>query len=163
ASSLSSNHDSPVAEAGDMGSAAGPLMPVLLIAALFEKRVFLDKGVWHVVQTAEDLTLDQARLQAAQERYIADRNAAQAELCTLLASKDYPDWQRLERVETLAQRSGFDDLGRANLLRDAGAVDAAIEGYKQVLSSKPSPPCSSTFAVFRSPEPDSLEAHHESD
>lgn len=145
ASSFSRNRESPVAEAVGMGSAAGPALPVLVVASLFQKKVLLDKdawgGIWEVVQTADNVALDPAKQKAAQEQYIANRKAAQAELCELLASPDSPspNWE-------LARRSGLGDTHKADLLRAAGNLDGAIEVYLQLLAFGQDLPCSDKYS-----------------
>jgi tetratricopeptide (TPR) repeat protein len=148
-SSFSINRESPVTEAAGMGSAAGPILPALVIAGLFQKKVLLDPdawgGVWGVVQTAQDVALDPGRQKAAQEQYIANRRAAQAQLCELLASPDSSNW---ERIGPLARRSGLADSNKAALLRTAGDLDAAIQVYQELLASKQDLPCSDKYAVI---------------
>jgi hypothetical protein len=94
-SSFSSNRSGGIEEAVGWGSVAPPILPAFVIASLFEKKVLLDKdawgGGWGVVQTAENVPLDPAKQRAAQEQYIANRKAAQAELCELWASPDFPN------------------------------------------------------------------------
>ena len=73
------------------------VVPVLAVVTLFEKKVVLDKdagcgwfgwlgdcGVWVVAHVAEDVALDPGKQKVALEQYIANRKAAQAELCQLL-------------------------------------------------------------------------------
>jgi tetratricopeptide (TPR) repeat protein len=147
-SSVSSNRESPVAEAAGMGSAAGPILPALVIASLFEKKVFLDRdawgGVWEVVQTAENVAIDPDKQNAAQEQCIANRKAAQAELCRLLASPDSLNW---ERIGSLARKVGLADSNKAALLRRAGDLDGAIEVYQEILGSKQDLACSDKYLL----------------
>ena len=112
------------------------VMPVLVVMALFEEKVVLDKdagcgwfgwlgdcGVWVVAHVAEDVALDPGKQKVAQEQYVANQRAADAELCR---------------------------LGKADLLRRAGDLDGAIEVYQQLLASNPDLPCSDKY-----PEPSS--------
>jgi tetratricopeptide (TPR) repeat protein len=152
-SSFSSNRESPVGEAAGMGSAAGPILPALVIASLFEKKVLLDKdawgGVWEVVQTADNVAIDPEKQKAALEQYIANRKVAQAELCRLLASPDSLNW---ERIGSLARRSGLADSNKAALLRRAGDLDGAIEVYQELLASNQDLACSDKYLLpFRAP------------
>jgi tetratricopeptide (TPR) repeat protein len=158
--SFSSNRESPAAEAAGMGSAAGPILPALLITSLFQKRVLLDKdawgGIWGEVQTAENVALDPAKQKAAQEQYIANRQAARAKLCELLASPDSPNWDRIggwEAIFSLVRRSGLDDSRKADLLRSAGDLDGAIDAYQKLLASKPDLPCSDKYPELSSGAP----------
>ena len=145
-SSFSSNRESPIAEAAGMSSAAGPILPAFVIASVFEKKMLLDKdawgGVWEVVQTAENVALDSAKQEGAQEQIAASRKAARAKLCELLASPDSLNWESIERVNSLARRSGLGDSRKADLLRNAGDLDGAIEVYQQLLASGQDHPCS---------------------
>lgn len=154
-SSFSSNGESPVAEAVGMGSAAGPALPVLVVASLFQKRVLLDAdgwgGVWEVVRTADSVALDPAKQKAAQEQYIANQTAAEAEFCELLAkgnqdSRDR-DWALLLRI---AKVSGLFGLSKADILRRAGDLDGAIGEYQRVLASAQDLPCSAKYPEFYS-------------
>lgn len=141
-SSFSSNQSGGVGDAISWGAEAPPIIPALAIASLFEKKVLLDKdawgGVWGVAQTAEDVALDPAKQKPAQQQYVANRRAAQAELCELLASPDSPNW---ERIASLAGRSWVGDSNKAAILRTAGDLDAAIEAYQQLLASTEDLPC----------------------
>lgn len=147
--SLSSNRESPTGEAAGMGSAAGPILPALMIASLFQKKVLLDKdawgGVWAVVQTADSVALDRTKQKAAQEQYIANQKAAREELCRLFAlPPDSPDWERIggwEGIRLLARRSGLVDSKKAAFLRKVGDLDGAIEVYLQLLAPSPALPC----------------------
>jgi tetratricopeptide (TPR) repeat protein len=116
---------------------------------LFEKKVLLDKdawgGVWEVVQTAENVALDRAKQEAAREQYTANRKAAQAEICELLASSDS---RNLERINSLARRSGLVDANKAALLRRAGDLDGAIEVYQQLLAPAQDFPCSDKYLAL---------------
>jgi len=153
--SFSSNRESPVADAAGMGSAAGPILPALVIAGLFEKKVFLDPdawgGVWGVVHTAENVALDPVKQKAAQEQIAASRNAARTELCGLLASPDSLNWENIERMNALAHRSGLGDLHKADLLHRAGDLDGAIEVYRQVLASGQDLSCSDKYSKIVPP------------
>jgi tetratricopeptide (TPR) repeat protein len=156
-SSFSSNRDSPVAEAAGMAPAVGPLLPVFLIAGSFQKTVLLDPdawgGVWGVVQTAENVSLDSAKLKAAQEQIAANRKAAQVELCRLLVSRDSSNLESMERVNSLARRSWLSDSRKADLLRAAGDLDGAIEVYQQLLASGQDLPCSDKYPELSSGAP----------
>jgi len=150
-SSFSSNRESPVAEAAGMGSAAGPLLPALVIAGLFQKKVLLDAdawgGVWEAVRTAEPVALDPAKLKAAQERIAASRKVAQEELCGLLGSRDFSSWDNSERMASLAHRSGLGEPREAELLRRAGELDGAMEVYQKLLApGQQYPPCSDKYS-----------------
>jgi tetratricopeptide (TPR) repeat protein len=137
--SLSTNQSGGMADVVGWGAEAGPLLPVLVIMSLFEKKVVLNQGDYGVVDVAEDVALDPTKQKAAQEQYKADRKAAEAELCELLAS---PDPKNPERVNALARRIGLDNSRKAELLHRAGDLDAAIEVYQQLLTSKLELPCS---------------------
>jgi tetratricopeptide (TPR) repeat protein len=150
-SSFSSNGSGGIEDAVGWGSMAPPIIPGLVIASLFEKKVLLDKdawgGVWGVVQTADSVALDPAKQKAAQEQYIATRKAAQAELCELLALPNSPNW---ERVGSLARRSGLGDSNKAALLRKAGDLDGAIEEYHLLLASRQDLPCLDKYSELSS-------------
>jgi tetratricopeptide (TPR) repeat protein len=139
-----------VADAVSWGAEAWPILPVFAVMSLFEKKVLLPQGRWEVVQSTEDVALDPAKQKAAQEHYIADRKAAQAELCNLLES---PDSLNLERIGSLAPRSGLADWNKAELLRKAGDLDGAIEVYQQLLASKQDLPCWDKYAELSSGVP----------
>jgi tetratricopeptide (TPR) repeat protein len=161
-SSFSSNGSGGIEDAVGWGSEAPLILPALVIASLFEKKVVLDKdrgGGWGVVQTAENVALNPAKQRAAQEQYIANRKLAQAELCEMLASSDSLNW---ERAGSLARRSGLGDSNKAALLRKAGDLDGAIEEYHLLLASRQDLPClnkypelssdASLFVAFAVPE-----------
>jgi tetratricopeptide (TPR) repeat protein len=142
-SSFSSNQSGGIGNAISWGAEAPPIIPALVIASLFEKKILLDKdawgGVWGVVQTAENVALDPAKQKAAQEQYVANRKAARAELCELLASPDSSNW---ERIGSLARRSWPGDSNKAAILRRAGDLNGAIDVYQQLLGSTQDLPCS---------------------
>jgi tetratricopeptide (TPR) repeat protein len=145
-SSSTSNRSGGMEDAVGWGSEAGPFLPVFVIASLVEKKVLLDKEAWGgVVQTVENVALDPAKQEAAQEQYIANRKLAQAELCELLASPNSPN---AERIGSLARRSVLGDANKAALLRRAGDLDGATEEYHQLLASKQDLPCSDKYAVI---------------
>jgi tetratricopeptide (TPR) repeat protein len=150
-SSFSSNRSGGIEEAVGWGSVAPPILPAFVIASLFEKKVLLDKdawgGGWGVVQTAENVPLDPAKQRAAQEQYIANRKAAQAELCELWASPDFPNRESVEHIGSLVRRSGLGDSNKAALLRRADDLDGAIEEYQQLVASKQDLPCSDKYSV----------------
>jgi len=151
-SSFSSNGSGGIEDAVGWGSEAPLILPALVIASLFEKKVVLDKdrgGGWGVVQTAENVALNPAKQRAAQEQYIANREMAQAELCEQLASphSPTPSW---ERIGSLARRSGLGDSNKAALLRRAGDLDGAIEEYQQLLASRQDLPCSDKYPELSS-------------
>ena len=136
------------------------VVPVLAVVTLFEKKVVLDKdagcgwfgwlgdcGVWVVAHVAEDVALDPGKQKVALEQYIANRKAAQAELCQLLVSPDSANW---ERMVSLARRSGLGDSNKAALLRRAGDLDGAIEEYQQLLASRQDLPCSDEYPELSS-------------
>lgn len=123
------------------GAEAGPLLPALVIAILLEKKIVLPEGAYGVARVAENLALDPVKQKAAQEQYTADRKAGHAELCELLA---LPEPRNQERINALARGSAldnFDNLRKADLLRQAGDLDGAIEVHQQLLTSKPDLPC----------------------
>jgi tetratricopeptide (TPR) repeat protein len=155
-SSFLSNRSGGIEEAFGWGSAAPPILPGLVIASLFEKKVLLDKdawgGVWAVTHAAENVTLDPAKQKAAQEQYTANREAAQAELCELLASPA-PNW---ERFGSLARQTELADSNKAILLRSAGDLDGAIEVYQKLLASKQDLPCSDKYSMISSDVPWSI-------
>jgi len=152
-SSFSSNRSGGIEEAVGWGSVAPPILPALVIASLFEKKVLLDKnawgGVWGVVRTAENVALDPVKQKAAQEQYVANRKAAQAELCELLASPA-SSW---ERFGSLARQTELADPNKAALLRTAGDLDGAIEEYQQLVASKQDLPCSDKYPMISSDAP----------
>ncbi len=130
-------------------------VPVLVVMALFEKKVVLDKdagcgwfallgdcGVWVVARVAEDVALDPRKQKVAQEQYTASLKAAQAELCKLLDSP-----ANGELVEALWRGGGLGHPHKADLLRKAGDLDGAIEVYQQLLAPSPDPPCSDKYPV----------------
>lgn len=124
------------------GAEAGPLLPAVVIASLFEKKVpkvLLPEGAFSVTRVSENIALDPAKQKAAWERYTARKKAAQVELCELLASLDSRD---PERINSLARRAGLDDSSKADLLRRAGDLDGAIEVYQQLLTARQDLPCS---------------------
>jgi tetratricopeptide (TPR) repeat protein len=143
-SSFSSNRESPTAEAVGMGSAAGPILAGLMIASLFQKSVLLDQdawgGVWGVVRTVEEVTPEPVKQKAAQEQYIANQKAAQAERCKLWSST-----QNTELIASLMRQGGPFVPDKASLLRQAGDLDGAIEVYQQLLESRPDLPCSDKY------------------
>lgn len=168
-SSVSSNRESPVSEAVGMGSAAGPALPVLVVASLFQKRVLLDAdawgGVWEVVRTADNVAFDPAKQKAGQEQFLANRKLVQAELCELLASPGSPNLETEGRITSLARRSGLADSNKANVLHGAGDLDRAIDVFQQLVASRPDLPCMDkypevsseaflTFAFSGTKEPD---------
>lgn len=121
------------------GAEAGPLLPAVVIASLFEKKVILPEGAYGVARVAENLVFDPVKQRAAQEQYTANEKAAQAELCKLLTLPDSQNW---ERISSLARQTGLDDSSKADLLRRAGDLDGAIEVYQQLLAPKQDLPCS---------------------
>jgi tetratricopeptide (TPR) repeat protein len=131
------------------------VMPALVVMALFEKKVVLDKdagcgwfgwlgdcGVWVVAHVAEDVALDLGKQKVAQEQYIANQRAVDAELCRLSDSQP-----SAELIEALPRRSRH---SKADLLRRAGDLEGAIEVYQQLLASNPDLPCTDRY-----PEPSS--------
>jgi tetratricopeptide (TPR) repeat protein len=147
-SSPSSTDQSGIADAVSWGAETGPLLPAVVIASLFEKKVILNKnawgGVWGVAQAAENVALDPAKQKAGQERYTANKKAAQAKLCGMLVTPDFQSW---ESFESLVRRSGLGDQNEADLLHRAGDLGGAIEVYQQLLASKQDLPCSDKYAV----------------
>jgi hypothetical protein len=109
-----------------------PIIPVILVMRLFEKKILLDKGagcgwlggwfcgVWVVAHVAENVPLDPAKLKTAQ-----------AQLRESVRQKRLPE----------SSRDWGDILGgsfavefKAQLLHKAGDLDAAIEEYQQALA-----------------------------
>jgi hypothetical protein len=121
------------------GAEAGPLLPALVIASLFDKKVVLQEGAYSVARVTANLVLDPVKQKVAQEQYTANKKAAQVELCKLLALPDSQNWQR---ISSLARQTGLDDPNKTDLLRGAGDLDGAIEVYQQLLFSKQDLPCS---------------------
>lgn len=142
---FSGNQPGGIGEAVSWGSETGPLLPAFVIASLFEKKVLLDKDWDGVVQTVGDVALDPEKQQAAQEQYTANRKAAQAQLCELLASQNSPN---MEGISPLARRSVLGDANKASLLHKAGDWDGAIGEYLQLLPAKQDLPCSDKYFVI---------------
>jgi tetratricopeptide (TPR) repeat protein len=115
-----------------------PIIPVILVMRLFERKVLLDKsagcgwlggwfcGVWVVAHVAENVPLDPAKLKTAQ-----------AQLRESVRQKRLPE----------SSRDWGDILGgsfavefKAQLLHKAGDLDAAIDEYQQALALMPDSP-----------------------
>jgi tetratricopeptide (TPR) repeat protein len=144
------------------------VLPALVGAKLFEKRekkVLLNKdagagwlwwgeGVWVVAHVAENVPLDPAKQKAAQEQYITNRRAEQAELCKLLAQGNLDsqnrDWERFAPLA--GDLKGLFGPNKADLLRSAGDLDGAIEEQQRVLVSAQDLPCSAKYAGLSSGE-----------
>jgi tetratricopeptide (TPR) repeat protein len=104
-----------------------PMIPVFVAMEVFEKRVLLDKdagrswlgcwgcGVWVVARVAENVVLDSAKQKSVQAQF----------------RESEPHKRLLE--------SGifFEDDFKAQLLRQAGDLDAAINVYQQALAAMP--------------------------
>lgn len=147
---VNKSDQSGMSDAIGWGAEAPPIIPVLAVMSLFEKKVLLDKdawgGVWPVAHVAQDVAVDAAKLKAAQEPIAENQKAAQTELCGVLASPDFSNWGSSERV-ALARRSGLGDPREAELLRRAGELDGAIEVYQKLLASgQQDPPCSDKYS-----------------
>ncbi len=80
-----------VADAVSVGAEIPPIIPVLVVMSLFQKKVLLDKdagcgwfgylggcGVWVVAHVAENVALDPAKQQAAQAEYIGKQSRRDA-------------------------------------------------------------------------------------
>jgi tetratricopeptide (TPR) repeat protein len=141
-----------------------PIIPVFLVMRLFEKKVFLDKdagrtwlgcwgcGVWVVAHVAENVALDPAKQQAAQAKYIErqkeKQKAAEAQLHEFL--KQVPEEKQKaaeaqlhELVKQMSESSTGAGLFsgasyKAQLLHQAGDLDAAMEEYRGALAWDPS-------------------------
>jgi tetratricopeptide (TPR) repeat protein len=114
-----SGNGSGVADVIGWGAETGPILPALVIASLFEKKVFLPKDAWVLARAKGSVALDAEKQKAEQEQYIANRKAAQAEPCSLVP-----------------------ESRKADLLHQAGDLDGAIEVYEQMLTSRVNFPCS---------------------
>ncbi len=118
--------------------AFGPIIPVVLVVRLFEKKVLLDKGagcgwlggwfcgVWVVAHVAENVPLDPAKLKTAQAQL---RESVRQERLPE-SSRDWGD----------IFGGSFAVEFKAQLLRQAGDLDAAIEEYQQALALMPDSP-----------------------
>jgi tetratricopeptide (TPR) repeat protein len=131
-----------------------PIIPVLLVMRPFKKKVLLNKdagsswlgcwgcGVWVVTNVAESVLLDPAKQKAAQAQYTAKQRAAETELCQygflLLGSSQSRNSESSPDEGVL--HSFFSKLSKAQLLRQAGDLDAAIEEYQQALALEPDCP-----------------------
>ena len=111
-----------------------PLVPIVLIARLFEKKKLLDEnagagwgapgGLWIVVRTAEEVTLDGEKQKVAQAEYVARREGIRQ------------GFQRALDPSTLnlGDFSLFpNSLGKAGLLETAGDLDGALAAYQETL------------------------------
>jgi tetratricopeptide repeat protein len=115
-----------------------PIIPVILVMRLFEKKILLDKGagcgwlggwfcgVWVVAHVAENVALDPAK-----------QKAAQAQLRESVRQKRLPESSR-DWGDILGGSFAVDF--KAQLLRQAGDLDAAIEEYQQALALTPDSP-----------------------
>jgi tetratricopeptide (TPR) repeat protein len=115
-----------------------PIIPVILVMRLFEKKILLDKGagcgwlggwfcgVWVVAHVAENVPLDPAKLKAAQTQL--RESVRQKRLPE--SSRDWGD----------IFGGSFAVEFKAQLLYKAGDLDAAIEEYQQALVLKPDSP-----------------------
>jgi hypothetical protein len=126
-----------ISDIASSASTTGPVTPALMIASLFEKKVFLVKNTWGIAQAAESVALDPTKQNAIQGRYIADRQAAEARLCEAWRLPDYSKFESL-----LPQSAGGDEY-EASLLLRAGDLDGAIGVYQGLLASERELPCSS--------------------
>lgn len=116
-----------VADAVSWGAELPPIIPVLVVMSLFEKKVLLDKdagrgwplgcglfvrtcGVWVVAHVAENVALAPSKLKAAEGQL----------------RESFGDFFELEF--------------QARLLHNAGDLDAAIEKYQQALALMPDSP-----------------------
>ncbi len=135
-----------VADAVSWGAEIPPIIPVLVVMSLFQKKVLLDKdagcgwfgglglggcGVWVVAHVAEDVALDPAKQHAAQAEYIEKQKekqkAAEAQLREFL--KQVP--------ESSIGGGLFSASYKAQLLHQAGDLDAAMEEYQRDLAWNP--------------------------
>lgn len=115
-----SGNGSGAADVIGWGAETGPILPALVIASLFEKKVFLYKDAWVLARVKGRVALDAEKQKAARQQYIANGKAAQAEPCSLVP-----------------------ESRKADLLHQAGDLDGAIEVYEQMLASRVNSPCSS--------------------
>ena len=136
------------------------VLPVFVAMKLFEKKVLLDKGagcgwfaglgtcgVWVVAHVAEDVALDPARQQAAQAEYLEKQKAAEVQLEAQLREflKQVPEEKQnaaeaqlrefLKQVPESSIGTGlFSASHKAQLLHQAGDLDAAMEEYQRDLA-----------------------------
>lgn len=88
----------------------------------------------------ENVPLDAAKQKAAQERYVADRQAAQTKLCELVRLGDFRNQQSW--ASQISESEGG-DAGEADLLRRAGDLDGAVKLYQQLIASDRELACAS--------------------
>ncbi len=170
ASTGTSASDQPhgVADAVSWGAEIPPIIPVLVVMSLFQKKVLLDKdagcgwfgglglggcGVWVVAHVAEDAALDPAKQHAAQAEYIEKQKekqkAAETELREFL--KQLPEEKQkaaeaqlrefLKQVPESSIGGGlFSASYKGQLLHQAGDLDAAMEEYQRDLAWNPNSP-----------------------
>jgi tetratricopeptide (TPR) repeat protein len=135
------------------------VLPVFVAMKLFEKKVLLDKGagcgwfnlggcgVWVVAHVAEDVGLDAAKQQAAQTEYTEYIEKQKATVETQLHEfvKQLPEEKQsaaeaqlrefLKQMNESSIGTGlFSVSHKAQLLHQAGELDAAIEEYQRDLA-----------------------------
>ena len=152
-----------VADAVSWGAEIPPIIPVFVVMSLFQKKVLLDKGagcgwfalggcgVWVVAHVAENVALDPEKQQAAQAKYVEKIQAAEAQLEAQLREflHQLPDEKQkaaeaqlreiLNQVPESSIGTGlFFVSHKAQLLHQAGDLDAAMEEYRGALAWGPS-------------------------
>lgn len=145
-SPLRSRQRPSVDDAVGFGAELPPIIPVLVVMTLFQKKVLLDQdegagwfspgGLFLVAHVAESVALDPEKLKAAQAQYTAKRRAAQIELCRSLQSRN-PESSLDEGALLAVLLSG--DF-KTTLSQNAGGFDAAIEEDEQELALNPDCP-----------------------
>ncbi len=144
------------------------VLPVFVAMKLFEKKVLLDKdagcgwfgslagcGVWVVAHVAENVALDPAKQQAAQAEYIEKQKAGEVQLEAQLREflKQMPEEKQsaaeaqlrvfLKQVPESSIGAGLFSVSykhKAQLLHQAGDLDAAIEEYQRGFAWDPNSP-----------------------